>query len=1057
MDNKNSDRPDRRTAFVARELQRFKLDIVALSETRRAEEGQLREELGGYTFFWKGKDDNEPRIHGVGFAIRNEIVDKLTELPVGVNERLMTLRIQLDKNQHATIISAYAPTLDSDDEVKEIFYSELDQLISSTPNEDKLILLGDFNARVGQEHIVWGDVIGKNGMGKANSNGIMLMTKCAEHNLVITNTIFRQQNKNKASWQHPRSKHWHLIDYIIVRKRDQGEVLITKAITGADECWTDHRLISSVMKLKLKPKIRSQKKQQLNKKYNVESLKDPSTANKLEQKLLGKLPVQVDPDIVQHWEQFKSAVKEVCDEVVGHKKKKHQDWFDENDEELQHLVDQKRQAYQQLHNNPNSTTVQAKYRDLKRTVQCRIREIKNDWWRAKAEELQNLSDINNSRAFFRATKEIYGPTSKGQVPLKSKDGKTTIKSEREINDRWREHFEGLLNQETTYDKDIINIIPQHPVDDTMSRIPTLEDAKTSINRMKSNKAAGPDGIPADIYKHGGNLIQNQLHMLIVKIWVSEQIPSELRNADIVKIYKNKGDRGECGNYRGISLLSTAGKVLSGILNDRLKTLAEQILPETQAGFRPNRGTADMIFTVRQLQEKCREQNKPLYMAFIDLTKAFDTVDRELLWEVLARYGCPPKFIRIIRLLHDQMMATVLISGGDSEPFEVKTGVKQGCIKAPTLFSIFIAVVILITKPRIPTQIHINYRLDGKVLNLTRLKSKTKISNTALVEFQYADDNDIAAQSETDLQTILDAFSYAYSKLGLKINATKTQVIFQPAPKDNIKTPPAIKIGEVTLKNVDSFPYLGSLISTNADIDAEVKHRIQQAAAAFGKLRKRVFQDSDIRLETKIKVYKAIIITTLMYASETWTTYRKHIKLLEKFNQRCLRNIIGIKWEDKRTNLSVLDQAEVTSIETLIVKNQLRWTGHVIRMGDERLPKQIFYSELSEGKRDVGGPKKRFKDNLKTNLKKCEINVTTWEEVAKDRPRWRDTIRTGVAVFEEHRREDIEEKRRRRKERVNQPRIDLPPGLDCPACNRPFRARIGLYSHYRALHQNHQLH
>ena len=292
-------------------------------------------------------------------------------------------------------------------------------------------------------------------------------------------------------------------------------------------------------------------------------------------------------------------------------------------------------------------------------------------------------------------------------------------------------------------------------------------------------------------------------------------------------------------YRGISLLSTAGKVLSGILNDRLKTLAEQISPETQAGFRPNRVTADMIFTVRQLQEKCREQNKPLYMAIIDLTKDFDTVDRELLRKVLARYGF--RFIRIIRLLHDQMMATVLISGGDFEPFEVKTGVKQGCIKAPTLFSIFIAVVIRITNPRIPTQIHINYRLDGKVLNFTRLKSKTKISNTALVELQYADDNDIAAQSETDPQTILDAFRYAYSKIGLKINATKTQVIFQPAPKDNIKTPPAIKIGKVTLKNVDSFPYLGSLISTNADIDAEVKHRIQQAAAAFGKLKKEYFR------------------------------------------------------------------------------------------------------------------------------------------------------------------------------------------------------------------------
>lgn len=109
MDNERSEGPERSTAFVARELRHYDINIAALQETRRAGEGQLTEAGAGYTFFWKGKEENEQRIHGVGFAIKNDLVKKLEELPVGINERLMTLRIKLSSNEQATVISAYAP------------------------------------------------------------------------------------------------------------------------------------------------------------------------------------------------------------------------------------------------------------------------------------------------------------------------------------------------------------------------------------------------------------------------------------------------------------------------------------------------------------------------------------------------------------------------------------------------------------------------------------------------------------------------------------------------------------------------------------------------------------------------------------------------------------------------------------------------------------------------------------------------------------------------------------------------------------------------------------
>ena len=136
----------------------------------------------------------------------------------------------------------------NDDEVKERFYQELDLLLLSVPTEDKLIVMGDFNARVGQDDGVWKGVIGKHGVRKENSNGTLLLSECAKHDLAITNTFFQVPVKKKTTWLHPRSKQWHLIYRIITRQKDLKDVHITKAMRGAD-CWTDHRLVRAQVSL----------------------------------------------------------------------------------------------------------------------------------------------------------------------------------------------------------------------------------------------------------------------------------------------------------------------------------------------------------------------------------------------------------------------------------------------------------------------------------------------------------------------------------------------------------------------------------------------------------------------------------------------------------------------------------------------------------------------------------------------------------------------------------------------------------------------------------------
>ena len=168
----------------------------------------------------------------------------------------------------------------------------------------------------------------------------------------------------------------------------------------------------------------------------------------------------------------------------------------------------------------------------------------------------------------------------------------------------------------------------------------------------------------------------------------------------------------------------------------------------------------MIFCARQLQEKAREQNVPLYAIFFDLQKAFDTVNRAALWIMLAKLGCPDSFISVVRQLHDGMLGHVIISGTLSDPFEIKTGVKQGCVLAPLLFIIFYSFVIRESITSCTDGVYIRFRTDGKLFNLSRLRAKSKVQLQLIQELLYADDCVFFASSEADLQAISSSFACA---------------------------------------------------------------------------------------------------------------------------------------------------------------------------------------------------------------------------------------------------------------------------------------------------------
>ena len=169
------------------------------------------------------------------------------------------------------------------------------------------------------------------------------------------------------------------------------------------------------------------------------------------------------------------------------------------------------------------------------------------------------------------------------------------------------------------------------------------------------------------------------------------------------------------------------------------------------------------------------------------------------------------------------------------------------------------------------------------------------------------------------------------------------------------------------------------------IDDEVTARTEKASVAFGRLRTNVWKRNGIRLDTKLKVYKAVVLPTLLYACN-------------HFHLSYLRKLLKIWWQDKIPDTEVLKKAKIQSVHTLLKLAQLRWTGHVTRMPDERLPKKVLYGELQEGKRSQGGQKIRYKDTLKASLKNLNILTESWEQDAQDRTKWRCLINKGASQF-----------------------------------------------------------
>ena len=272
-------------------------------------------------------------------------------------------------------------------------------------------------------------------------------------------------------------------------------------------------------------------------------------------------------------------------------------------------------------------------------------------------------------------------------------------------------------------------------------------------------------------------------------------------------------------------------------------------------------------------------------------------------------------------------------------------------------------------------VYLHSRSDGHLFNISRLCAKTMTRRVTISNLLFADDVAMASHQLDGLQRLMAKFSDACNFFSLTISQKKTQVMGQATP-----APPCITINEEELKVVHQFQYLGFTTTDTLLLDVELSKCIGKSSTTLSKLTKRVWKNKHLKIPTKINVFKACIISTLLYGSESWSTYSTQEQKLQVFHLRCLCRILGITWQDKVQNNDVLSRAGIPLMFTLLHQCHLCWLVHV--------PKYLLNDELVTGARCRGCPQPYFKDVCKHDMNVCNIQTKSWEAFADSRTLWK---------------------------------------------------------------------
>jgi Reverse transcriptase (RNA-dependent DNA polymerase) len=902
----------------------------------------------------------------------------------------------------------YAPQVGRSLDEKEEFLVLVGKTISNVNVKERLVVAGDFNCHVGAEALGFEGVHGGHGFGRRNVEGEMLLELASALGLVVVNTCFTKRDSQKVTFESAGMR--TVVDYVLVRRQERAMVLNVKVICDKEgipeePILLQHRLI--VCDLVLKERV-IQKLPVFESRCKVWKLKDVVVRRHFVEQVEKRAADRCVKDVDGAWNGLKSCLLEVSDNVCGKSKgrPRHKEtwWWSE---EVSKAVDEKRKLFK-VWRTRKTRLAEEKYKAAKKVVSKLVHEAQEAERRKLVEKLE---EADGKGSVFRVVKQMVRTNRDvvGDGCIKDERGKIVAELDK-CREVWRKYFEQLLNEEFAWDRDSLE--EGNAIAGPAEEI-TVPEVRAAISKMKAGKAVGPSGVGAEMLTAAGEagvLWVTDLCNLIVK---EGRVPADWSKSWVVTVYKGKGDALECGSYRGIKLLDQVMKVFERVIEVRLRRLVN--IDEMQSGFSPGKGTTDAIFIIRQVQEKFLEKKKELWLAFVDLEKAFDRVPREVLWWALRRVGVDEWLVNVVKSMYVGATTAVKLGGGESAEFGVKVGVHQGSVLSPLLFNIVLEALSNEFRAGLPW------------------------------ELLYADDLALMAETKEELLEKLERWKNGMERKGLRVNIGKTKVMkccVNSTPlSDSGKWPCGVcrkgvgrnsvfcvvckkwvhkkcsgvkgklvtgvkftcpvcvrgghgdlvedkelALGDAgNLQCVDKFCYLGDMLGCGGGAGDAVRYRVRCAWGKFRELAP-ILTVRGMSLRMKGKIYVACVQSVMVYGSETWALKVSETQQVVRAERMMVRWMCGVSLKDRKTSQELLDRLAIVGVEERLRRCRLRWFGHVERKSvDDWVSK--CRKLVVEGPRSRGRGRKTWRECIDDDM----VRLNLQKEDAQDRVVWRNGI------------------------------------------------------------------
>lgn len=947
---------------LTNELKKYKVDVVALQETKQ--KGNDISDINGYTFFKSGGAD---RRLGSGFMVSDKIRAAVVNFQP-ISDRISCLRLK-GKYQNISLVNIHAPTEKKQLEVKEQFYETVDKIYEKIPKYDLKIVLGDCNAEVGRE-IAYQPTIGKYSLHEeSNENGRLLVDFAMSRDMKIKSTHYQHKEIHKGTWMSPDGNTINQIDHVLIENRGEACIKDVRSYRGPD-MDSDHFLVG----VKLQQIIPTNKitKKINRKRFKKLNLQDKPTQEKYKEIMNNMLQIEKEHlSIEERLKEIHESIEKVVNEIGSNQKNIRQEWYDI---ECEYEVKEKEKA-RQLMLQSGTAENKRKYEDQRRKCKALCREKKRKHKLKMLEELEEKYKNKEIRNFYQGTKRVKRGHQPRTSMCKDKQG-NLIGDTQKIKERWAEYFEELLNIQRGNGNASDNG-PLHDENEDNEQAPENEEIEKVIQQLKNNRCAGADEIQAEMVKHGGKNLQNMLCKLIQEIWRKEEMPREWKEAIICPLFK-KGEKENCENYRGIALLSVLYKILATCIKNKLVNHAENKLGEYQSGFRRGRSVVDQIYTLKEIQATSYQHKLQTHLLFIDFKQAYDSIEREQLYRALNNLQIPRKLIRLIRMTLQDTINMVKVNGELSRKFIVRSGLRQGDPLSAVLFNLALESTI---------------RTSG-------INRQSTLYHHWHQCVAFADDLTILTRTKEELRNVTKKIVLAAREMGLKINESKTKYMVWSDNQYEQGGQLTVKVDqnkEYRFKEVETFTYLGTVMTRRPGSEEEIKARISAGSKSAFAL-KSVISGNMFSRAVKLRIYKTIIRPVVMYGSEVWTLKKREQIMLGVWERKILRKIFGGKkvdgiWE-RRTNKELQEMYSEADIIGVVKAQRIRWLGHLIRMGRERVPNKIWTADVG-GRRRQGRPRSQWKTEVQEDLNR--LHIQNWREKATNRKEWALVARQAMGL------------------------------------------------------------